>query len=934
MLMNNGFGDCDLVPASRVRRWLVVLAFFEIFFAVGVSSSLIAPAGAQADEIAEGDGLILKKKGSGAFGGFGSSSFSGLGSKSKESYRFSASFTLDDTRTKGEIAVTCNLESGYYIYSVTQPAGGPMRTTIKVKTPSITLVEPFQSDTAPKVSEGERGFENVKVEKHFQQVVWRARFESAQAIDPTKEDIQLSLNGQVCREGACIPLQNQLIIAVSGNREESAGVATESSVDAPPSGIPSSGQDVISESQISSPPGSSAPPGVSMPFQFADDLGNSSVESMLPGAFKSPKSRVSWQIALSPSSSTPGSMAELVLTAVTDPPFHLYEVRPTDASTESSTTIAITEKSGFRMGTPVPSEPPTKIELIPGELSISYHGQKVSWRIPIEIPLGTPEGDYPIAGKVGYQACTDKSCEDPLGLLFSGTLAVRKGSTESQSAGQLALNRETDGQSNSGSATGFRIESIPHKEATSASTRLTWIDASLKSTTGSKALTTEAAAIDASKPISFGALFGYFALAMAGGLVLNLMPCVLPVIGLKIMSFVQESKQSSSSVSILNLWYVAGILSVFMLLATITVVAREAFGTTFGWGSQFGYFGFRAATTMLMFAMALSFLGVWEIPIPGFATSHQSSQLMRREGAIGAYFKGLLTTVLATPCSGPGLGAVFSLSIDQAPWVILLMYFAIGLGMSLPYILIAMNPSLLAWMPKPGPWMQTLKEVLAFPLLLSVVWMLTTFSDDYRIAMLTCLIFVWLACWWIGKIPPWAEWNRKFIHWTGALSVAVAGCIFAIQYLGPYKNLIDWQPYDESTLVSYRTQGKAVMIDFTAQWCANCKVNLATAIETEKVAQVIRQNGIVPMIADHTELPDHITRKLEELKSTAIPVLAIYPGGLSSPPIIMRDLLTEQQVLTALEKAVVERESRDASSNPNRLSRTVSTQSTIGGQRQ
>lgn len=925
MLMNNGFGYCHLIPALLVKRWLFVLAFFAIFFAAtGASSSLFFQSAAQADDGSDVDGLILKKKGTGGFSGFGSGSFGGLDSKSKDSYRFSGTFTLDETRTKGEITIICNLESGYYIYSVTQPSGGPMRTTIVVKNPSITLSEPFRSDTAPKVSEGERGFENVKVEKHFQQAVWRARFESTQMIDPTRDEIMLSLNGQVCREGACIPLQNQSIIAVSANLEQASDfIASGTSIDAPPSGSPPPSQDVIAETQINAPPGSGAPPAASMPFQFAGDLEVPGFESSLPGAFKSPKSRVSWQIALSPSVVAPGTMAELVLSAVTDPPFHLYEVRPTDTNTESSTTIAITEKSGLRMGTPIPSEPPTRIDLIPGELSISYHGQSVSWRIPIEIPLGTPDGDYPISGKVGYQACTDKSCEDPLGLQFSGSLAIRKGLIQGQAPGQ-SLGQL--GELESESANSFRIESIPHREASTAPTRLTWIDASLKGQPNANALSLNGAELDASKPISFGALIGYFALAMAGGLVLNLMPCVLPVIGLKIMSFVQESKQSSSSVSILNLWYVAGILSVFMLLATITVVAREAFGTTFGWGSQFGYFGFRAATTILMFAMALSFLGVWEIPIPGFATSQQSSQLMRREGAIGAYFKGLLTTVLATPCSGPGLGAVFSLSIDQAPWVILMMYFAIGLGMSLPYILIAMNPSLLAWMPKPGPWMQTLKEVLAFPLLLSVVWMLTTFSDDYRIAMLTCLIFVWLACWWIGKIPPWSEWNRKFLHWTAALSVAVAGCAFAIQYLGPYKNLIDWQPYEESTLVSYRTQGKAVMIDFTAQWCANCKVNLATAIETEKVAKVIRQNGIVPMIADHTELPDHITRKLEELKSTAIPVLAIYPGGLSSPPIIMRDLLTEQQVIAALEKAILERESPDAS----RLTRPVSTQSTSG----
>ena len=821
----------------------------------------------------EGDGLILKKREGFSVGELGSSPFGNFGGKSKDPFRFNSSYTFEKDRSIGRLSVTCDLDPGYYVYSVTQPPGGPMRTNITVKSPSIKLTETFQSSVPPQVFEGEVGFENVKVEKHLQQVVWSAAFEALQALDPTVDEIVVSLSGQVCRDGACIPIQNQSIIAVSSIAEAKIDSNSSLLAGAPPMGAESENGSILIEQ-------SNAPPSASGVLNSRPNAASS---------FKAEKSRTSWQIELSPSVIVPGARVELILTAVTEPPFHLYEVRPTDENIESSTLITITEKSGLRMGMPVPTEPPERVDLIPGKLSVSYHDHQVSWRIPIEVDADASSGTYRIEGKIGYQACTLEACEDPLGLIFRGILKVaNSGDSATDSSYEPAR---------------FEIESISYNDAAKDFARLTWFD-QIAGQGGNDI----AGAIGKSdflpgQTIPFAALFGYFALAMAGGLVLNLMPCVLPVIGLKIMSFVQESKQSKSSATILNLWYVAGILSVFLVLAVTTIVAREFFQSTFHWGSQFGYFGFRLATTILMFAMALSFLGVWEIPIPGFATSDQSSQLMRREGAFGAYFKGLLTTILATPCSGPGLGGVFALTLDQPAWVILLMYFAIGLGMGLPYLLIALNPSLLAYMPKPGAWMQTLKEVLAFPLLLSVVWFLTTFSNDYRIAVVTCLIFVWLACWWIGKVPPWTESKFKFSHWFGATSIAIAGSIFALQFLGPYKNLIDWEPYNESTLVAYRTQGKAVMIDFTAQWCANCKVNLATAIETKRVAEVIRQHGVVPMIADHTDLPEHITKKLEELRSTAIPVLAIYPAGLSSPPIVMRDVVTEQQVIAALRRA-------------------------------
>jgi thiol:disulfide interchange protein len=394
------------------------------------------------------------------------------------------------------------------------------------------------------------------------------------------------------------------------------------------------------------------------------------------------------------------------------------------------------------------------------------------------------------------------------------------------------------------------------------------------------------------------------------------MPCVLPVIGLKVMSFVKESDRSGSSIIALNLWYIAGIMTVFLVLAAFTIGFREIQGEAFGWGEQFGSTPLRIGLTVLMFAMALSFLGVWEIPIPGFATSQTSNEMMQREGPFGAYSKGLLTTVLATPCSGPGLAAAFAVAISQPAWVIVLMYVGVGLGMSLPFIVICLSPQLVKYVPKPGPWMQSLKEFLAFPMLFAIVWLfLTTFNGETLIAVILTLIAVWFACWWIGRVPVWSGFGKKALHWTGAIATAVCISWFAFRIHGEHEKLIKWIPYSASQLAELDSQNKTVMIDFTAQWCANCKVNLLTAIETDEVADLVIELGIVPMLADFTDRPPDIKQKLHELESNSIPILAILPAGRHHAPIVLRDLVTKSAVLAALRKAA---ETSNLSANSDR----------------
>jgi thiol:disulfide interchange protein len=299
--------------------------------------------------------------------------------------------------------------------------------------------------------------------------------------------------------------------------------------------------------------------------------------------------------------------------------------------------------------------------------------------------------------------------------------------------------------------------------------------------------------------------------------------------------------------------------------------------------------------------MALSFLGVWEIPIPGFAQTKKSGELMQQEGPVGAFFKGFFTTLLATPCSGPFLGVVFGACIGQAWWVVLSLFTAIGIGLASPYIVLAINPKLLFWLPKPGEWMNVLKEVMAFPLLFTVVFLVSTVNRDYRIATLALLMVVWFACWLIGKVPAWAPVSSRVKSWGTSLGLIAACSYLFFTYLGPIDKRIEWQPFSEARLAQLRSEGKTVMIDFTADWCLTCKLNLASAIETEKVAALVKQNKVAPLIADWTDPSDEIKKKLAELKSASIPVLAIYPPN--SEPIILRDSLFESDVITALEKA-------------------------------
>jgi len=308
----------------------------------------------------------------------------------------------------------------------------------------------------------------------------------------------------------------------------------------------------------------------------------------------------------------------------------------------------------------------------------------------------------------------------------------------------------------------------------------------------------------------------------------------------------------------------------------------------------------------VVFAFALSFLGVWELPIPGFIGA-QAGHVQSREGPAGAFLKGVLGTVLATPCSGPFLGPVFGFTLAQPTAVTYAVFGAIATGMALPYIVVGLVPGLARLLPRPGAWMEVFKELLGFVMLGTVAFVFSFLGHQWFLPAFVMLIGIWMGCWWVGRAQH-ATGLAGFGRWVQAATLATAIGSAAFWLLGPATSLIDWeQPFSRARLAELRAGGATVMVDFSADWCLTCKANLRYAIQTRRVRAVVERNRVVPILADWTDGSLEIKQMLESLQSRSIPVLAVFPatkpGESTGEPIVLRDLITESQVLDALERA-------------------------------
>ncbi len=500
------------------------------------------------------------------------------------------------------------------------------------------------------------------------------------------------------------------------------------------------------------------------------------------GVFQDPEGHVTITGHLEPKVAAPGDTVRLVLTAQLHGEWHIYHYAATDPKKISKPTLIVLRKTaGWSYGDVAASAQPKQEESgLEEEPILYFHEKRVSWTIPLSVPQDAEAGVYEIAGGIGFQACTPTSCDLPLAADFQGKVAIGKVAEK----GQVTLAFTPNKYDKIAKEAAAQADARKSRKSEIPASGGTWSEKSVLTVLG---------------------------LAFLAGLILNVMPCVLPVIGLKVMSFVQQSGGSRREILALNLWFSLGLMTVFWILAAAAAMANH------NWGEHFGDMRFLIAMIGVVFAFGLSFLGVWEIPIPGFVGSNTIQGVAQKEGAVGAFSKGVLSTVLATPCAGPLLVPAVSWAARQPSSLTFLTFTSIGLGMAAPYLLIGIAPRLISFLPRPGAWMDTFKQLMGFLLMGTVVFLFVSVPEKYVIPTLTLLLGIGIACWWIGRTPMTADLSTKLKGWAASLLVIAAAVVLGFVFLMP-QHLIDWQPYSRVTLDQHLKEGRTVLVDFTADW--------------------------------------------------------------------------------------------------------------------
>jgi thiol:disulfide interchange protein len=831
-------------------------------------------------------------------------------------------FSVPDAAGRSVLSVTAKIAKGWHIYSVTQKKGGPIATKIKLDEKDFRVIGEFKPTRPPEVHEYPQAWKDLKVEEHHSSVTWKGTIELAQGVEPSKLEIIGAVYAQACSDQCIAPKSYKFTarIAAKDDKGARAAIHEPAPADIAVAGglretqVSEPGQNVAQVSASSEPSRQSNlwPPKrpTDRAVRLATDqqpIGPKAFENTpelgfkaLPfvgvgsnggpraGEYKHPDLEATIRGRIEPAVVAPGEKADLVLSITPSAGWFFYAYAEEAVKGRSRPTlIRLTETGGLTAGMPAANAAPkSKPYALLGGATVLYYDKPVEWTIPLEVPRDASPGVRTIAGLVGLQTCDENTCLAPHGVQFSGTLTV--GDATVRETTELAFSKTSYSV-----VAGAISNPLPPSEIGSA--RSVPPAPAAVEPTGQ-----ERYVLPPFEPRNLSSASGLGAIILAsllGGLLLNLMPCVLPVIGLKILAFVEQGGRQRSHVLALNLWYSAGILSVFLVLASLAVFLNV------GWGEQFQSTGFNVVMAALVFVMALSFLGVWEIPIPGFAGSSTATKLAHREGYFGAFVKGILTTVLATPCSGPLLGTVFGFTLKQPPHVTYIVFGAIGLGMALPYLLIGAFPNLIRFLPKPGAWMDTFKQVMGFVLLGTVVILMTFMDRDYVVPTMALLVVLWAACWWINRTPLTADLERRLLAWgQAALFAGVVG-YFSFNLLMPGTSVLKWEPFSIAAWEKHTADGKTVLVDFTADWCLNCKLNMAVAIDTEEVRRLAEANGVVPLLADYSDMSEEIKQMLEALGSRSIPFLAVFPAGERSRPIVLRDLVTKGQVVDALQQA-------------------------------
>ncbi|HEX7369764.1 MAG TPA: protein-disulfide reductase DsbD [Rhodanobacteraceae bacterium] len=520
----------------------------------------------------------------------------------------------------------------------------------------------------------------------------------------------------------------------------------------------------------------------------------------------------------------------------------------------------------------------------------------------LDLPPGTPEHDPYLGDVVIYHGAVDGSLPYTTAAAAPATLQVAvtyQGCHEITPKVCYPPNTETFTLPTAGGGP-TAVSSAGYGSGGNTSPRHP-VTASLAAPAHPQAIDTGAQRAQSANPIDIGLAFALL-LAFAGGLILNLMPCVLPILAVKAVA-VLESNTDRSTARRHALAYAVGVIATFLAIGLAILGVRSA-GHVTGWGTQLQQPVIVAVLACVLFAVGLSMSGVVSF---GSRLGNVGQGLTRRGGMAGPFFTGVLAVVVASPCTAPFMGAALAYAFIAPPAHELLVMLVLGIGLALPLTLIGLIPALARLLPKPGRWMETLKQILAFPMYLSAVWLVWVLAHqrgaDAVALVLVAMVLLGAAAWWHGR----GRTERKLGHaFTVVLALAAVVSLYGIARVAPPAHAAtsegDVVAFSPAKLHALRAAGTPVFVDIGADWCVTCKVNEHVVLDTQSFKSLLTQTGAVYMKGDWTDVDPAIGAYLKQFHSPGVPLYVVYPrdGGAGH---VLPTVLTASLVHDALESA-------------------------------
>ena len=407
-------------------------------------------------------------------------------------------------------------------------------------------------------------------------------------------------------------------------------------------------------------------------------------------------------------------------------------------------------------------------------------------------------------------------------------------------------------------------------------------------------------------------LWHFLLLAFLGGLILNLMPCVLPVLSIKLLGLLKSADHSAGNIRNSALAYTGGVLLSFAVLAAVVIVLKAG-GAAVGWGFQFQNPVFVMALLVVIWVFALSLFDLFMIRAPGMQAA---AAVSAKSGLAGAFLGGVFAVLLATPCTAPLLGAALGFAFAQPAPVIMLFFIVVGLGLAFPFLLAGFFPRTMKLLPKPGEWMNTFRALMGFLLLATVIWLLGVLQlqiGQRIMGVLAYLLVLAFACWLYGRLAnPAQPLRQQWLFTALALAVAVGGWFWLVDLraapeidnrTSKIENLIDpasgWERFTPDRVAALRQAGTPVFVDFGAEWCLTCKTNEIGVLYTAEIQAAFRQHGVVPLRGDYTRKDPVIAAWLTRHHRAGVPLYLYYAAN-AAEPVLLPELLTKQLVLKLL----------------------------------